>query len=291
MTLFIWLRHTVVFALNFTWAGLYLKRVKRADHMPRTKPLWLELHQQDWIPNFLKEIQLQEISPILSFIRYDKTFLELFAEWQKHIKTKEFVDLGSGSGNMIRYLLESNNGHFSEVHFTLTDLYPQADIFKKLKSKFPENLDYVAEKVDLSDSISVYRNKGVTILTTFHELSRSQADKTMVNLLQHSRGFLILEPLNKSWKQAVKIPGIFLGAVIAPFKIKPRRFTNFLFSCFIPIVPFFHLHDAWVSFLRSYTKRDFQGMLEKFGNKNWSWIVDNIGNDITYVMAWRKNET
>jgi len=259
--------------------------------MPRTKPLWLELHQQDWIPNFLKEIQLQGISPILSFIQYDKKFLELFTEWQKHIKTREFVDLGSGSGNLIITLFENSNGNFSKLHFTLTDLYPQKEIFQKLKKQFPENIDYVAEKVDLSDSVSVYRNKGATILTTFHELSRSQADKTMVNLLQHSRGFLILEPLNKSWKQALTIPAIFIGAVIAPFKMKPRRFRNFLFSCVIPIVPFFHLHDAWVSFLRSYTKKDFQNMLGKFGNKNWSWIVDNIGNDITYVMAWRKNES
>src|SRR3972149_1431577 len=216
--------------------------------MPRTKPLWLELHQQDWVPNFLKEIQLQGISPILSYIQYDKKFLKLFSEWQKHIKTKEFVDLGSGSGNLIRYLLESNNGHFSELHFTLTDLYPQTDIFKKLKNKFPENLDYVAEKVDLSDSVSVYRNKGATLLTTFHELSRSQADKTMVNMLQHSQGFLILEPLNKSWRQALKIPGIFWSAVIAPFKIRPFRFRNFLLSCLVLFWPFFLLHDAWLSF-------------------------------------------
>jgi len=259
--------------------------------MPRTKALWLELHQQDWIPNFLRGIQLEGIAPILSFNKYEKKFAKFFEELRHKVKTREFVDLGSGSGNLIKYLFENNNGNFSEIHFTLTDLYPHNDMFQKLKDSFPKNLDYIAEKIDLSNSVSIYRNKGVTILTTFHELSQAQADKTILNLFNHSKGFLILEPLHKSWKQALTIPAIFLGAVIAPFKMKPFKFRNFIFSCVLPIVPFFHLHDACVSFIRSYTKKDFQSMLEKFGNKNWEWVVDNVENDITYVLAWRKDES
>ena len=70
----------------------------------KEKALWFESHQQDWIPNFLKQIQLEGIFYISAFINSNRKFLTLFSQWQKKIKTKEFVDLGSGSGNLIKYI-------------------------------------------------------------------------------------------------------------------------------------------------------------------------------------------
>ncbi|OGC79838.1 MAG: hypothetical protein A2145_03575 [candidate division Zixibacteria bacterium RBG_16_40_9] len=257
----------------------------------KEKTLWFESHQQDWIPNSLKTIQLDGIFHISAFINSNQKFLTLFKEWQKKLRTKQLVDLGSGSGNLIKYIFENNQGYFSDLHFTLTDWEPQIKLFQRLKNKFPQNIGYLTQKVDIADAPEVIKNKAVTILTSFHELPKNKAFKTIFNLFNYSAGFFIYEPLNRNWFQLVKIPGIFLASLILPFKMKPWRWQNFFFSWLIPLVPFFHLHDSWVSFLRSYTVKDFRLWLEKLGNKDWDWVVDTIGRDITYVLAWRKDES
>ncbi len=254
----------------------------------KEKALWVESHQQDWIPDFLKRIQLDGIFHISAYINSNQKFLALFQEWQKKLTTRKLVDLGSGSGNLIKYIFESNHGDFSDLHYTLTDWEPQIELFQRLKKQFPLNIDYLTQKVDIAESPEVIKNKAVTIVTSFHELSFNQAFKTIFNLFNYSAGFFIYEPLNRNWFQLAKIPGVFLAGLIIPFRMKPWSWKNFFFSWIIPLIPFFHLHDSWVSFLRSYTAKDFRQWLEKLGNKNWEWVVDTIGKDITYVMAWRK---
>jgi hypothetical protein len=145
--------------------------------------------------------------------------------------------------------------------------------------------------VDSAQADGILKNKAVTIITTFHELPKAQAVQVIKNLLNNSKGFLIAEPVNKSRVQILRLPLIVLYFWLAPLWARPKSLTRYLFTWFWPVLPLFHAHDGLVSLLRSYSKRDFQEMLNSCATADWEWEAGNLGSDTTYVLAWRKRAT
>ncbi|OGC89176.1 MAG: hypothetical protein A2142_07630 [candidate division Zixibacteria bacterium RBG_16_48_11] len=252
------------------------------------KPLWVEIHQLDWIPACLKERQLEGIFQILKATRFDRKLLLLFSKLKEKTGSGDFLDLGSGAGNVVEFLVRESSHSFK---YTLSDLEPRLDLYQKIKERNPGRIDFVPYSVDISKADGILRGKAITLITTFHELERRNAQNTIDNLLEYSKGFLILEPVNLSLTQLLRFPLLFLHFWLAPFKVKPWRSTSFIFTWVWPILPFFHLHDGLVSFLRSYKKADFARMLQNSSRLGWEWEVSSLGPDTTYVLAWRKSES
>ena len=255
---------------------------------PKNKPLWVEIHQLDWIPNFLKERQLEGIFPILKGIRFDRKLLYLFSKLKDKTRASEFLDLGSGGGNVVEFISHKVNG---ELKFTMTDISPKLELYKKIRERNQGRIDYVAYNVDMCEADGILKGKAVTIITTFHELDRPRARNFMKSLAEWSRGFLIAEPVNICLKQILRMPLLFLYFWLAPFYARPLRVSSFFFTWVWPILPFFHLHDGLVSLARSYRKNEFEQMLKKYAGPDWEWETGILDSSLTYVLAWRKNES
>lgn len=249
---------------------------------------WNETHQWDWIPKLLISIQLDQLYFILSFIGLNKKFMKYFSEWQPKVKTLEFMDLGSGSGNLIKALFENSDGKFNNLKYTLSDVLPQIKTYESLKKRFAKNIDYYPKSLEITQADKILDNKGVTMSTVLHELSPAQLGRTFQNLFSHSEGFLILEPLNRNIFQFIKLPLLLLASWLAPFFTFPYRWYNFVFSTLIPIVPLMHLHDGLISFLKTYSKKDLVNILKNAGNNGFIYEVENIGVDFTLIRAWKK---
>ena len=255
---------------------------------PSNKPFGVEIHQLDWIPNFLKERQLEQIFPILKAIKFDQKLLVLFNHLKEKTTAREFLDLGSGAGNVIEYLVKNSPGDYT---YFVSDLQPRWQSYQKIKQRNSGRINFVPYKVDMCEADGILKDKAVTIITTFHELDRRQAQKVITNLMKNSKAFLIAEPVNKSAGQLLELPLILLYFWLAPFFTKPKSFSRLFFSWVWPILPLFHIHDGLVSLLRSYRKADFLRMLQNGHSSGWQWEIDHLGPDTTYVLAWRKSES
>ena len=252
------------------------------------KPFGVEIHQLDWIPNFLKERQLEQIFPILKAIKFDQKLLVLFNCLKEKTDAKKFIDLGSGAGNVIEYLVRNSPGEYT---YYLSDLQPHRQSYQEIKRRNSGRIDFVPYRMDMCEAAGILKDKAVTIITTFHELDRRQAQKVITNLMKNSRAFLIAEPVNKSAGQLLKLPLILLYFWLAPFFTKPKSFSRLFFTWGWPILPLFQIHDGLVSLLRSYRKADFIGMLQNGYSSGCLWEVDHFGADTTYVLAWRRSES
>jgi SAM-dependent methyltransferase len=252
------------------------------------KPFGVEIHQLDWIPACLKERQLEGIFQILKAIRFDRKLLLLFNKLKEKTGCYDFLDLGSGAGNVVEFLVRESSHSFN---YTLSDLEPRLDLYQRIKERNPGRVDFVPYPVDISKADGILKDKAITVITTFHELERRQAQRTIDNLLEYSKGFLILEPVNLSLAQLLRFPLLFLHFWLAPFYARPLRVSSFFFTWVWPILPFFHLHDGLVSWARSYRKNEFEQMLKKNAGSDWEWETGNLDSSVTYVLAWRKNES
>lgn len=254
----------------------------------KNKPLWVEIHQLDWIPNLLKESQLEGILQILRGVRFNQKLLILFQKLKEKTGAREFLDLGSGAGNVVEYIVREDDDSFC---YLLSDLEPRLNLYQKIKERNPGRIDFVPYPVDMGEADGIFQGRAVTVITTFHELDQRNAQNLIDNLLRWSQGFLILEPFNKSARQLPRLALLFLYFWLAPFYIRPWRFSSFFFTWIWPVLPFFHWHDGVVSLLRSYQKSDFLQMLQNGSAAGWEWEVAHLGPDTTYVLAWRKSES
>ena len=247
----------------------------------------MEIHQLDWIPGFLKQRQLEQILPILRAIHFDRKLLALFNRLKEKTKAKEFLDLGSGAGNVVEFLVRNTEGPYT---YAISDLQPCLKSYDEIKHRNQGRIDFVPYSVDLCQADGILKNKAVTIITTFHELDRREAQKAINNLLGYSKGFLIAEPIDKSAGQLFRLPWIVLYFWLVPLWTKPRTFSRLFFTWLVPVLPLFHMHDGLISLLRSYTKLDFVKLLKNGKSRGWEGEVNTIDVDTTYVLAWRKSE-
>lgn len=250
------------------------------------RPFGTEIHQLDWVPGFLKERQLEQIFPILKAVKFDSKLLTLFNRLRERTGASQYIDLGSGAGNVVEYLVKNAEGSYT---YTLSDLQPRLDCYRQIQRRNQGRIDFVPYSVDIAQADGILKNKAVTIITTFHELPKAEAVQVIKNLIKNSKGFLIAEPVNKSAFQFIKLPWITLYFWLAPLWARSKSFTRYLFTWLWPVLPLFHAHDGLVSLLRSYNKKDFEKMLNDCATADWEWEVGNLGSDTTYVLAWRKS--
>ena len=252
--------------------------------MSRTK--WFEFHQLGWLPDYLKVRQLEGIFQILKSAGFDRSLLTQFRKLQAKTRADIYLDLGSGAGNVIKFLAEKCG---DRVKFILSDINPKTDSYQLLKQTYPQ-IDYIPQSVDIATAGEILKGKTITMISTFHELDRMQAQQAIGKLFGHSRGFLIIEPFGKWWKQMLLFPVMLVSFFLVPFRVRPWNHGMFIFTWLIPLLPLMHTHDGLVSWLRSYGEGDFRQMISDSSPVGWEWESDCNGWSLSYLLAWRKSE-
>ncbi|MCI0530396.1 MAG: class I SAM-dependent methyltransferase [candidate division Zixibacteria bacterium] len=247
---------------------------------------WFEFHQQDWLPDYLKVRQLEGIFQILKSVGFDQSLLTLFRKLQANTNAEIYLDLGSGAGNVMRFLAEECG---RRINFILSDINPKIDSYQLLKQTYPQ-IDYIPQSVDIATADVVLKGKAITMISTFHELDQKQAQRAIGKLFRHSRGFLIIEPFSKWWKQMFLFPAMLVSLFLVPFRIRPWSTGMFIFTWLIPLLPLMHMHDGLVSWLRSYGEKDFRQMIHECSPVGWEWELNCKGWSLSYLLAWRNNE-
>lgn len=194
------------------------------------------------------------------------------------------VDLGSGSGGAVAYLLE-RLPVARELQWTLTDMVPLRDDWEVLSRRFP--VEGCTEPVDLEALPGwLGGDRGVTLVGVLHELEPPAAARLLRELCHRTAGVLAVEPVTGHPLQYLGLPFLPAAAALAPLLGAPRSPLGWLLSIVVPVLPLVHLHDGWASMRRAHRVRSVSAWLAAGTPPGWSWEVGEAGPWFLWGMAW-----
>lgn len=209
----------------------------------------MELEDQNWFPNILRNQQTAFIGFTVSAFEVYKPLLPLLkVVLDNH---NQWTDCCSGAAGPVIYL--QKNGSFNGS-VLLTDKFPNKDIINSL----PQNLTYSNCAVNiLKDEIE---GTGlITVFNAFHHFSRLERQQIITKLKALKRPFVIAEILQPTIFCGLKV---FITATVgqlllAPF-IKPFSLLRLIFTYLLPINIITVLWDGLASVARAIPYKHLQ---------------------------------
>jgi hypothetical protein len=200
------------------------------------------------------------------------------------------VDLCSGAGGPVPYLLRCLEGEEVLIGATLTDKFPNLDAFHNLCRMPDSRITFVEDSVDASDvpdNLMGFR----TLFTGLHHLPPDLAHKVLTNAVKCRQGIGVFEVNERSLVAfcfALFVP--FFVLLTAPF-IRPRTWQRFIFTYLIPVVPLVTMWDGFASNMRAYSLRELERLTAAIPTdpSQYIWETGKIsgrnGSTITYLLG------
>lgn len=198
---------------------------------------------------------------------------------------KKIIDLCSGSGTGMASLARE-----LRVPILLTDKYPNIPAFEKLKCD-EALIDFLPASVDatkLDPSLKGLR----TMFTAFHHFNTREARNILEDSVRNKVSICIFEGAERSvFAGILMIFVIPLLIIFLGFFIRPFNWNRFLFTYFIPIIPFCTMWDGVASFMKLYKKNEMLAMTQDL--KSYNWEVGKLkhpwGFRIVYLTGYPKD--
>jgi hypothetical protein len=211
---------------------------------------FVELHEQSWFPAMLRnEITdaLQHGSGVLG------VYSSIFVMLQRALdvtRSSSIVDLCSGSGGPWLDLSRKLRGDMPH-RIWLTDKFPNLRTFENIKAASVNGINVRRNSVDATNVPSELEGFR-TLFSSFHHFSPSQARAVLQNAVDARQGIGVFEITSRTAAGLAMMLLWFLTPfVFTPF-IRPFRWTRFLYTYLLPIIPLVLLFDGLVSCLRTY---------------------------------------
>lgn len=206
---------------------------------------------------------------------------------------------GGGWASILRALDARGHG---DVRVRLTDLYPNARAAERLGRG--GRITYTAEPVD---ALTVPHDvPGIhTMLLSLHHFRPADAKRTLQRAVDGGHSIAIVDAPGRGLVRTV--PGVTLPIMLAvslrgnaffpplvllmtPF-VRPFRWSRFLFTYLIPIVPLYVWWDAAVSALRAYGLDEIRQLTQELeSGTQFIWEIGRAGRrgplGISYLIGY-----
>jgi hypothetical protein len=200
---------------------------------------------------------------------------DLLARILKKTNTSNIIDLCSGSGGPMPEVVDklTETHGVTNVQLTLTDLYPNLSVAKKINSERESNIAYETNSVDATQVDTDL--KGLrTMVSGFHHMTPANARKILESAVKSKQPICIFEISDNSypialWWTAFPI-NIISCLFITPF-VRPMSWQQIVFTYLIPIIPICFAWDGAVSNARTYTLEDMDILLKGLETKDYKW--------------------
>jgi hypothetical protein len=255
----------------------------------RAKPMGLiEIHEQEWFPNFFRDQVTDALQFILNGARIYQKSVSRLAPVFRGCGTTRVLDLCSGGSGpwpwIHRALAESG---LNSLQVVLTDKHPNQVTVQKVTRK-ENNICYIAQPVDALEVppvLSGFR----TMFSSFHHFDREQAIRILQNAVDDGEGIAIFEVARPCpWTMALTSLMLFAGFGSALF-MRPIHLKCLFWTCVVPIVPLVLFWDGFVSCLRSYSTRQLSEMVSSLRGHDYTWEVgeDTAGLvTVTFLIGY-----
>jgi hypothetical protein len=247
-----------------------------------------------WYPRVFRGIQTDYLQFVTAAGTGHKRLIPLFKNALKNSPTAEIIDLCSGSGGPWWHFREQLKQAGLEVEVTLTDKFPSLELIRYWNNTSHEGVIYCENPVD-ARAVPEHLLGMRTLFEGFHHFNPVDARTILTDAYEKQLPIGIFEA-SLPWPQA---PLIFLLSpimtllgylLVTPF-IKPRKFSRFTWTYLLPIVPLATCWDGLASFLRGYSQRDLQKLIEPFALNDYRFEIGEISTGIpifnfTYLIGY-----
>jgi hypothetical protein len=212
----------------------------------------------------------------------------------KRAGTDEILDMCSGGGGPFDTLAQLDELKTAVSKFTLTDLYPNLDAFKRLAAKHPGRIGFSEKSVDATAcdyGRATQKHYLRTMCASMHHMSEDLLVGILADCVAKNDAFAAIEITSRSVVSIAILPvGSPLLTFIAWFltfssmRSWESAFKRFVFTFLIPIIPLVFVFDGFVSCLRTYTPEEFMRLARKADPDNkYEWTVKEQILDGLYV--------
>lgn len=247
-----------------------------------------EFEDLSWFPHWIRSHMTNMLNAVHRLLGTPEVIAALLAPLMQQTKQHKIVDVCSGSGGPMKETLQLLKEEYglTDMEVTLTDLYPNLSIAKKI-NETKDGLSYLPTPVNATTIDSSL--EGVrTMICSFHHMPPDTAVSILRNMQESNQPFLLYEISDNSmpptflWWMALPFNVIF--ALIVGLFTRPFTWQQFLFTYIIPIFPIFFAWDGAVSNTRTYTLSDLVELLQQLPTSDYTWekgiIKGKAGNQL-----------
>jgi hypothetical protein len=256
------------------------------------KPLFFEIHEQPWFPRFLRDQTTDALQFVLEFGDVYKPIFPRLHQALAAAQARNIVDLCSGAGGpwlSLRARFEREAGFPLDI--LLTDKFPHAGSVHAVGDAGRSRIHFHPDSVDAThvpENLVGFR----TIFTSFHHFSPVQARAVLKDAVANGQSIAIFEATGRGPLTLLSLLLVPIATLLLlPFQ-GPFRWSSFIWTYILPVIPFVIFFDGFISCMRSYSVAQLgeltQGLLE---NYNWICGEDRGGRLpilITYLIGLRQ---
>lgn len=255
----------------------------------------MEIHEQAWCPEALRNGVTDFLEFTADIGQYFQVIAPLLSETLREIKSLSITDLCSGGGGPWKKLYPLISSALAKPPvLLLTDKYPNARAFEKIRLEFPSSVNFVPSPVDAAD-VPETAEGFRTMFGAFHHFTPSYAEAVVRNAVENGEGIGIFEFTERSLIYfLILFPAVFSVFIFTPF-IRPFSFLRLLLTYIVPLIPLIIFIDGAVSCLRSYSTDEMMkiaGRADPGGTYKWhSGRIRMKGPPlhINYLIGYRKD--
>ncbi|HEV1994937.1 MAG TPA: hypothetical protein VGR03_11445 [Candidatus Acidoferrum sp.] len=255
-----------------------------------------EIHDQAWFPGFLRDQTTDALQFILNTGNLYGPIVHQLSGALAESGTVRILDLCSGAGGpwlTLSKALEQERG--LPLHICLTDKYPNVKTSNTAKSLAGNGVRFHSIPVDatqIPDELNGFR----TIFSSFHHFRPWEARAILQDAVNKQRGIGIFEVAGRS---AVTVLLTFLmpigSLLLTPF-MRPFRWSRFLWTYILPVIPFVLWFDGIMSCLRAYSLKELIELTSGLTVHGYEWKIGQERNGllpipITYLIGYPIRET
>lgn len=246
-----------------------------------------EFEDQNWFPNSTRVALTKLIVVLLKGLGTDKVLAKKLSSILSETNNHSIIDLGSGAGGMMPFVHRNliNSGKHEKLTTNLTDLYPNPEAIKNIKSMSLNGLNYLDTPIDARNLMN--GPIGIrTMINSFHHMNPNEAKNIISSAEESGQPLFVYEMAENKipfliWMLALPLSMVIMIIMVlfmTPF-VKPLTFNQLFFTYIIPIIPIAYAWDGQASMPRIYSMSDIDELLKEASTSKYLWEKGPIMND------------
>jgi hypothetical protein len=253
-----------------------------------------EFNDLTWFPNTFRRMQTDYLQFVVTLGAGHKNLVPLFQRALQHTGTDQILDLCSGGTGPWLRLQKQLAQAGCPVSIQLSDKYPNPEAMQKWARASRQGIEYLAEPVD-ARQVPPHLKGMRTMFEGFHHFRPDQARAILQDAVDQRTAIGVFEaslprPFGLFLLLISPLVTIFSYVLLTPF-IAPRKFSRFLWTYLVPIVPLVTCWDGVISLLRVYSPQELKELADSLQAKDYVWEIGLASTgtpmfEFTYLVGY-----
>lgn len=230
-----------------------------------------EFNDSPWAPKVLRDTIVEALSRTLEWGRMLDGLVDPLGRCLDAAQAREVLDLCAGAGGPASVLARAMAESGREVHFLLTDLFPQPAAWQPLVDAQPTRLAFEPTPVDATAiPPPLGAGRARVIINALHHFPPAVARAVLRGACEGAPAVFVSEglvrnPLSFAAMAPVGLAGLFATPALA----KDRRLSRALVTWLTPLALGASIWDGTVSTFRCYLPSELEAMVADL--PGWAW--------------------